>query len=262
MVNMDNRAPEPAQPAEVGPFPMTTPNFIKVLNTDPMIKKLRTINDNPEFILSEEQFQLLPMAISSEWWQLVRNIITIWPTSKSWVVMDILRARILDSNTRSIINPTELAQLVMHIASQPDNNDFAILGLSRIIGNMFANYAGEATSRINIITIFTSISAMFSTLTPRTQVSFANALMNYSAFLANSPDDAVQLMDILLDVFDCQLDEETLYRILYALGNCITFSPAAKEQLILRSDLLDRWLSSNPGPKTSPLITALVGKLN
>jgi len=263
MVDMDDRPSQPAsaEPAKGGMFPMTSPNYITTINTEPIIKKLRTVNGTPELVLDDAQLSLLELPTSGDWWRLVMRIATTWPTSKSWPVMDILRARIVEPDARSVIVPEELVTLVAHIAQTPDNDDFAVLTLTRIVGNMFANYAAEATGGISIQQIFGSLSYRCAQFSPRTQLSLCNAVMNYSACLGQSAGEAAQLMETVLEIMPSDLDEESLYRVLYAAGNCAVFSSAAKERITLRPDLIDEKQSGKPTPKILRLLAGLVALL-
>lgn len=264
MVNMEDRkkadATAAANAAATGRavFPMTTPNYITAINTEPIIRKLRTMNDTPGLILTDEQFQLLEGPLSASWWDLVYKIGTEWPTTKSWPALDILRARILEPTASSIIQPDWLAHLVEHVAGSPENDDFVVLILTRIIGNMFANFGNEAMNRIEIIAIFAGLGARFSTFSQRTQLSICNAMMNYSEFLGKKPEAAAELMDVLIEILQFGMDEETLYRTLYAVGNCAHFSGQAKQKILLRPDVLDAKRSGDYSQKVQGLFAAIV----
>ena len=256
MVNMDNR-PSAAAPSS-GVFPMTTPNYLTDVTTEPIIRKVRTLNDNPNLILDETHFQLLQGPLTAAWWELVYEIAVSWPTTKSWPIMDIVRARIMEPSAPSIIAPDVLATVIISISTSLDADDFVTLILTRIIGNMFAQYQETAKHDIDIQNIFSGLAQRFASFSPRTQLSICNAIMNYSEFLGRDAEAAAALMDTMLVILPNELDDETMYRLLYAIGNCIVFSGQAKELIRMRPDLIDAKQSVNYSQKVKQLITEVV----
>ena len=259
MVNMDSRpsAATGAAPAG-GVFPMTTPNYITTLNTEPAIRKLRTFNDNPNLVLDDTHFQLLEGPLSAAWWDLVYEIAMSWPATKSWPVMDILRAHICEPSAPSIITPDALATVVISMATSPESDDFVVLILTRIIGNMFSQYLETATHDIDIQNIFAVLAQRFPSFSPRTQLAISNAMMNYSEFLGRDAEAAAGLMDALIVILANEFDDETCYRIFYAIGNCIVFSGQAKQLILMRPDLIDAKQSANYSQKVKEVIAEVV----
>ena len=69
-------------------------------------------------------------------------------------------------------------------------------------------------------------------------------------------------MGTIIELLVVPVEEETLYRLLYATGNCAIWSTAAKEKLLLRLDLIDQLQSSGPAPRIAALLNEIVGLLN
>jgi hypothetical protein len=240
-------------------FPMTVANLMKDMNIAPIIRKLQSLNDNPDLLLGPSDFELLvQQVITPQWFALVVDLALKWPPAKSWPVLDILRARIVEPNAKAVIDGERLTVIVNFLSSSPDLDDFATVILMRLIGNMFANYVGEALTGINILEVLCNFGHQFSSFSARTQLSWVNTVMNYTAFLQTDDRACDVLVDVLIDFFSLSLDEETLYRLLYAIGNVAIFSDKAMNKLRLRPDLIDAKMSLNPAPRIAQLLTGLV----
>jgi hypothetical protein len=240
-VEMDDK-PRTAPRSEA--FPMNNPNFLREVLVDRALAKLRTLNDTPELVLTDAQFALLAQPTSPAWFQLVLNVALTWPIWKSWPLIDVLRGRILEPTARSSIPPDGLVQIVKRIVDASIPDDFAILNLGRLLSNMLLNYAEVVVSHIDIENIFAGLADRFAMFTVRTQVSIANALLNYSTTLTNREKAADALMGILLKAFGTAADEDTVYRLVYAIGNAAVASGLALEKLRLRPDLIDQKLQA------------------
>lgn len=255
MVNMDQQK-KPVSSI----FPLITPVYIDQINIAPIIGKLKKSNNN-NLVLSEEQFNILENESSTNWFNIVSEVALNWPVDQSWPLMDILRAKLLESNSRSYISPAGLLEIIRHIANDPCINDFAILTLMRICANMFKNYSGEAMGDAKLNLMFQMLSLRYPALSPRTQIAFSTAVLNYSIYLESNPNAATELMDILINIISTQMDEEALYRILYATGNCLVFSPAALTALRNRPDVIDGVRSSVQSQRIKDVIQPIIDLL-
>jgi hypothetical protein len=253
-VDMDDK-PKTAPKSDT--FPMNTPNFLREVLADRAIAKLRTLNNTPDLVLTDAQFALLTEPTSPAWFELVLDVALTWPISKSWPLIDVLRGRILEPTARSLIPPDGLVQIVRRIADAPIADDFAILNLGRLISNMLLNYAEVVVGHIDVEGIFAGLADRFGTFTVRTQISIANAFLNYSTTLTNRDKAADALMAILLKAFDAASDDDTIYRLVYAVGNAAVASGLALERLRLRPDLIDEKMQTAT-PRTHLVLKELL----
>jgi hypothetical protein len=229
-----------------------------VCSSDLIIRKLKTFNDYPGLILGPSDFDLLSEElITRRWVALVVDLTLKWPPSKSWPVLDILRARILNKGARSVIDGDSLVIIVNSLAASQDLDDFAILMLFRLIGNMFMNYVNEALTSISILEVMCGFGLRLCSFATRTQLSWVNAAMNFSTFLKTNDSACDVLIDVLIDVLAVASDEEVLYRLLYAIGNVAAFSEKAMNKLRMRPDLIDAKMALNPAARVSQLLVAL-----
>jgi hypothetical protein len=241
-------------------FPLTSPNYLSEIQTGPALRKLRTFNDVPALVLSEEQFQLLEASTCPEWWLLVSDIAQKWPVSRTWPLMDVLRARILDATAPAFIPAAGLIAIITKIADAPID-DFAILNLGRLLSNIWKNYTGEVFESLDVDTIFANLSLQFTAFSQRTQLSLSNAFMNYTVTFSRREAPAAGFMDTLLRVLEGPVDDETLFRLAYAVGTAAVYSSAALEKLRLRPDIIDEKRTSATS-KTAPVLAALVALLS
>ena len=241
-------------------FPMKTPNFYSDINTGPVINKLKTLNNNNNPHLTDEQFYVLEQPLTPQLFDILEQVVLNWPYDQSWPILDILRARITDSTARQSIPSDRLCNLVNHVAkaTDPSTPEFLILMIMRVIANMFQNYSVEAMTRINIINIFNNYIARFPSLMPRTQVAYATAVLNYSTFLQGNPSGAEQLINVIIEMFGSLLDEGALHRLLYAAGNAISFSSEAKNQLQLHLEVIELIQSRQLPPDIQTPLSALI----
>ncbi|OHT14476.1 phospholipase A2 activator protein [Tritrichomonas foetus] len=238
-------------------FPMRTPNFYTEINTEPIINKLRSLNNNDP-IVSDEQFRALQGPISSQLFNILEEVVLKWPHDQSWPILDILRARITDPSARQFIPADRLCNLVTHVSHAQNPPEFLILMLMRVIGNMFQNYSAEAMSNINIIYIFNNFAIRYHSLTPRTQAAYATAVLNYSTFLQGNSAASEALMDILIEFFSSVMDESALHRLIYAAGNVASYSAGARNKIQLHPEVIEIARSKQLSPDVSQALTALI----
>ncbi|KAH0793441.1 phospholipase A-2-activating protein [Histomonas meleagridis] len=221
-------------------FPMTILNIYSEISIAPIIRKLKSLNNHSQYIVKEEEFNLLEQnVVTTEMFKVIYNVVKSWPPNDSWPILDILRARITIDGCKDIIFPIELVDLINYFSSLPDLTENCVLMLMRIIANMFKSYSQEALNLINIKNVINKYLIYLEQFTKRTQIAYAMAMLNYSEFLSNAQNDAKDLMNMVISALEMKLDNDAIYRLIYAAGNCCVFSNEALNVLRLRPDLID-----------------------
>lgn len=245
------------------PFPMTTPSFLDEINVAPIINKIKTLNGNAEHKLTEEQINVLSAPLSKEQFEVIEFTVKNWPPDQYWPFLDILRVSILDLTARGYIPANRLVQLVRSVSSvsAQDAPEFLILMLMRVITNMFKNFTSEVISDLNLMNLYQKFSFRYSSASPRTQVAFSAAILNTSIYLSSDSDRCVQVVELLVSLFANQMDTTALHRLIYAAGNVVSFSDAARFKLQMNPEIFSDIRSKCQLPQNVEYVLTALGNL-
>jgi hypothetical protein len=111
-----------------------------------------------------------------------------------------------------------LIAVITRIVNAPID-DFAILNLDILLSNVWKNYTSDVFESLDIDTVFATLAAQFTSFSQPAQVSLSNAFMNYTTTLTRRDTPAVEFMDTLLFVLAAPIEDDTLFRLAYAIGN-------------------------------------------
>lgn len=245
-------------------FPMKNPNFYCDVVTDPIVKKLRSLNSTQKNfpVLTDEQLAILEKPLSHELFEVIETIALNWPYDQMWPVLDILRARITEDQARNFIPAPKLVNIVRHIveADPVSSPEFLVLMITRVVSNMFKNYSAEVLTDINVLEILNKFSTRFISSSPRTQVGFSTLVLNFSTFLSCNPDMCVNLMNLIIEILVPSVDAGAMIRMLYACGNVAYYSSEAKLKLQLHPEVITNIRSNGQLP--DDVNTVLTGLAN
>ena len=238
-------------------FPMTTPVIYDSVNLEPVLRKLKSLN-HESYYLDDNLFNIISsQSGSSEMFQIMKKCLMTWPISNSWPILELLRVHICEEGTREAIYPFDLVKIVKYIANQT-LNDTQLLMLMRVIGNMFKSYSQEAINLIDIINIFNKFKEQIKTSTPRTQIAYTTAIMNYSMYLSLLPFDGKTLTLLIIDLIRSNLDNEAIYRLIYAIGNCCVYYKETLETIRSVPDIINILKNLNLNENMMPSLNALL----
>jgi phospholipase A-2-activating protein len=228
-IRQEDPAAQRKAPAKVEPvFPMLQAVFFTELDTDALLRKLRGMNDTIELELNSRDFEQLKQETSKEWFRLVLSIIEKWPISRSWLILDLLRFRVLDATAPALIPGDELCRIVARFMPAGEElDDMATLTFSRLLANMFSRYQYVMLHRLDVIEIMVRITPRVASYSPRTQQAVATLLMNYSTVVPG--ERALALAVQAMQSLGAISEEEPVYRLVYAIGNAAVASPDAME---------------------------------
>lgn len=218
--------------------------------SDETFNELISINKQKlnEFVLSEEQIEILKKPISTEFFEIISKAVLKWDVDHVWPLLDILRCKIIDSQSRSFIQNQELSNVVHHLIQSVENkvSEEFIVFLIKIVINMFMNFTSLILEDDELLfDLISKISEKFDDLKPKNQTCFANLVLNYSTLCTFKPEMCVNLMEIVVDIIKPEINNVALLRLLSACGNLALFSDQAKMKLQFHPEIvLD--LTSSP----------------
>jgi len=215
-------------------FPLKNPNYHSGVKTNPVVTKLRSICSNP--VINENDALILSGPISFEWTEVANRVLMLSNPNESWPLLDILRDYILVPDAKHFIPSNVLIGIIGKFINHSNLIEFAVLTLMRVIGNVFMNYSTEIKQEIVLSEVFEKFSKQFSSYSNNTRVSFTNAIMNFTMFI-NDPRQLSAVADVIISILSNHLDDEPLYRILYAVGNICVENPSIQSKFSQRQEL-------------------------
>lgn len=258
MQSSSERAPEPEpEPPKSSMFP-SEPNYISGGNPEVIVNKLAQIAEKSNLEFSPEDKAILSSPLSDNWAASASSILLIWDVGDAWPLLDMFRELILHSDSRKYLQDDFVATIVDRFASAGnDLTDYGVMGLMRIISNLQKNYASCALNKMKILHIFDGFVERLKSLPKISQIPFANAMMNYSLYGLAKPDDQKSFVLTLQKAleFSQLIDDETLYRLLMAVGNTAAKYPQTRQLFLNRPELLE---TEGKSERCSTLISEIV----
>ena len=205
--------------------------------------------------ISETQIETLSKINSLQFLPVCMALFEKYSTT-AWPIFEILRVAILEPGARRTINSQQLCQLVKLLAPVA-SDDNSMVVLFRVISNMFQNYIDEAENDIELLDILSSNVPKFATMPERTQIAFVTVALNFSIYISKSKDlkASETLARLLLMIISQKVDEESLYRVLFTMGNIASSSNAGKVLLREGYDMIVA--ADTQSDKIHPVIVAL-----
>ncbi|OHT01809.1 phospholipase A-2-activating protein [Tritrichomonas foetus] len=208
-------------------FNITPPAFITANLFEQNMSLLKKNN-----LISEQDIQLLSKNISEEWFSLASSyILEKLPIHQSISLVDILRERILNENSRDLIAPDTLCKLLNFLLYTKGLNDQSLLTTMRLTANSFKNYADEIISQVDLYERFEFFGSKFERMSPKTQISFSTAILNFTLYSIKEKEKNEKNISIIVSMIMKSCSEETAFiRLLLSLGLILTTFPEFKEK--------------------------------
>lgn len=220
-------------------FPVKKLSYYTEKVADETFDKLKSIVD-------DLKIDVLKKSVSNDTFEIIQKTALKSDSSVESVclLLEVLRARIVEDDARSFIHPDQLVEFVNSLTDKESSEPF-VLNFLHVIVNIFINYTGEILDDVNVLEILSSFAPRFSDFNPNTQTVYATLAFNYSTLLGFEIEKCETMVGIVCSVVSPALNQLTLLRLLYACGNVAFFWDEAKEKLKEHCENINNLKSAN-----------------